>query len=116
MATMSKVSGARYSTLAPVSFAARSTPFLTTDQNGSLAWPWLTTMISVAIAAGAAASNEAIRVVLNALLIVFSSVVELQYAALWPPASGCAGHLSRRRAVRRGNRHGRLLSGNPLRR
>ena len=32
--TMSKVSGARYSTVTPRSSAAWSTPFLTTDQNG----------------------------------------------------------------------------------
>ena len=35
ISTMSKVAGARYSTLAPVTFCASSTPFLTTDQNGS---------------------------------------------------------------------------------
>ena len=66
MATMSKVSGARYSTLAPVSCAAFSTPFLTTDQNGSEAWPWLTTMMSwaaagAAIAIAAAASVDFTR-------------------------------------------------------
>ena len=43
--TMSKVSGARYSTVTPMSFAAASAPFLITDQNGSAAWPWVTTMI-----------------------------------------------------------------------
>ena len=41
--TMSKVPGERYSTVTPRSSAAWSTPFLTTDQNGSEAWPWLTT-------------------------------------------------------------------------
>ena len=41
--TMLKPSGERYSTVTPRSSAALSTPFLTTDQNGSEAWPWLTT-------------------------------------------------------------------------
>ena len=51
---MSKVSGARYSTVAPVTFCASSTPFLTTDQNGSEAWPCTTTTIRGASCAMAA--------------------------------------------------------------
>jgi hypothetical protein len=43
MPTMSNVCGALYVTVAPMSFAARSTPFLTTDQNASDACPWVTT-------------------------------------------------------------------------
>ena len=43
IATMSKVGGAWYSTLTPMSLPACSTPFWTTDQNGSDAWPWETT-------------------------------------------------------------------------
>ena len=39
--------------------AAFSTPFFTTDQNGSLAWPWATTMMSVAKAGAAAAITAA---------------------------------------------------------
>ena len=41
--TMSKVSGALYSTLTPMSLPPWSTPFLKIDQNGSDAWPWVTT-------------------------------------------------------------------------
>src|SRR3712207_3620953 len=43
--TGSKVWGALYSTSTPMSAAPWSTPFLTTDQNGSEAWPWVTTAI-----------------------------------------------------------------------
>src|ERR1051325_5403371 len=43
IATMSNFGGAWYSTLTPMSFAAASTPFFTTDQNGSEVWPCLTT-------------------------------------------------------------------------
>src|SRR5918997_3238622 len=43
--TMSNVCGALYSTSTPMSSAPWSTPFLTTDQNGSEAWPWVTTAI-----------------------------------------------------------------------
>ena len=46
-----------------MSWPAAWTPFLTTDQNGSLAWPWLTTMMRVlpccAVAGAAAASVRA---------------------------------------------------------
>ena len=45
---MSNVSGARYSTVTPRSFAAASKPFLTIDQNGSAAWPWVTATIRMA--------------------------------------------------------------------
>ena len=54
ISTMSKVAGARYSTVAPVTFCASSTPFLTTDQNGSDAWPCTTTTIRGASCACAA--------------------------------------------------------------
>src|SRR6266508_259151 len=43
MATMSKVGGALYVTDTPSSWAAALTPFDTIDQNGSDAWPWVTT-------------------------------------------------------------------------
>src|SRR3954467_8033878 len=43
MATMSNVPGDWYSTPTPRSLPAASTPFLTTDQNGSDAWPCTTT-------------------------------------------------------------------------
>src|SRR5918992_1047195 len=45
--TMSNVWGALYSTSTPMSVAPWSTPFLTTDQNGSEAWPWVTTAIRI---------------------------------------------------------------------
>src|SRR6266540_4076145 len=45
MATMSKVPGARYSAVTASSAAAALTPLATTDQNGSEAWPWVTTTI-----------------------------------------------------------------------
>ena len=34
-----------------MSWPPAATPFFTTDQNGSLAWPWLTTMMRVFCAA-----------------------------------------------------------------
>src|SRR6266545_2860457 len=43
MATMSNVSGAWYATWTPMSSAAAFTPLAATDQNGSDAWPWVTT-------------------------------------------------------------------------
>src|SRR6266511_318280 len=43
LATMSKVGGALYVTDTPSSWAAALTPFDTIDQNGSDAWPWVTT-------------------------------------------------------------------------
>src|SRR5919198_702399 len=42
---MSKVCGARYSAVTPSSAAAAFTPLATTDQNGSDAWPCVTTAI-----------------------------------------------------------------------
>src|SRR6218665_2622750 len=61
IATMSKLSGARYLTLTPASLPPASTPFLTTDQNASLAWPWVTTAMvwawPQAHAADSAAAN-----------------------------------------------------------
>ena len=47
MRTMSKLPGAWYSTRIPSAFAASSTPFATTDQNGSDDWPWVTTTMRV---------------------------------------------------------------------
>src|SRR5205807_615097 len=43
MATMSNLVGASYVYCTPMSLAPWATPFLTTDQNGSEAWPWVTT-------------------------------------------------------------------------
>ena len=45
--TMSKVSGALYVTLTPMSLPPWSTPFLKIDQNGSEAWPWVTTSMLI---------------------------------------------------------------------
>ena len=45
MATMSKVAGAWYWTIAPILSPPASTPFLTTDQKGSDAWPWVMNMM-----------------------------------------------------------------------
>ena len=56
IATMSKVCGAWYWTSTPISSAASSTPFLTTDQNASDAWPWVITTILVACAGALAAT------------------------------------------------------------
>src|SRR3712207_4748545 len=47
--TMSKVSGALYLTSTPMSSAAWSTPFLTTDQNGSDACPCVTTAMVISL-------------------------------------------------------------------
>src|SRR6056300_42521 len=70
IATMSNVSGARYSTFAPVCCAASSTPFFTTDQNGSFAWPCDTTIISAAIAGAATAIAVAVTTPFTNLFIL----------------------------------------------
>src|SRR5688500_11463389 len=56
--TMSNVSGALYSTSTPMSAAAWSTPFLTTDQNGSEACPWVTTAILMSFRAAPPPPSE----------------------------------------------------------
>src|SRR5450759_693084 len=58
--TMSKVSGALYSTLTPMSLPAWSTPFLKIDQNGSEAWPWVTTSMRIDDRSGPAAPGDAV--------------------------------------------------------
>src|SRR5918997_3428116 len=44
-----------------MSWPAADTPFFTTDQNGSLAWPWLTTMMRVFCWARAGAPAAMVR-------------------------------------------------------
>ena len=97
IATMSKVSGERKSTFAPVCSAAFSTPFLTTDQKGSLAWPWATTMMSVAMAGAAAASTAAVATEVKSLFIgvvppkfgdATTNVIALE---LWPLGNSTLG-------------------------
>ena len=61
IATMSKVSGARYSMVTPGrSFCAWTTPFLATDQKAEAAWPWvMTTMRGLSCAWAETASPAA---------------------------------------------------------
>src|ERR1700751_3599410 len=55
-----------------MSLAPATTPFLTTDQKGSLAWPWLTTMIWMFSAeiAGAAKAAAAMNVAAAAMVVL----------------------------------------------
>ena len=62
MATMSKVPGAWYSTVTPMSSAAAMAPFCTTDQKGSEAWPWETMMMRISSCAAAGRMSAPIPV------------------------------------------------------
>ena len=87
--TMSKVSGARYSTVTPRSSAAWSTPFLTTDQNGSAAWPWLTTTNRMSCAAAEPAIPRAAATRTALPSMVFMLVLPVWFTCDLRVSAGC---------------------------
>src|SRR5271167_3866614 len=79
-----------------MSLAPATTPFLTTDQNGSLAWPWLTTMMWIfsAAVAGAAKAAAATNVAAAAMVVLIKRFMRLPPSwATLPRARREAGNL-----------------------
>ena len=75
ISTMSKVPGAVYLHLIFISLQAESTPFLATDQKGSLAWPCETTITSIAKDATDIAAHERKANIVKYIFLIFPSFV-----------------------------------------